>query len=139
MTGNITLSYKPDHGSWTLEAYVRNFTNAVVLANAVRAKLPAQVVYDWGGGLLWIVVPPAEDAQASVVRGALAALGCGGHATLIRASAEVRARVAVFQPSSPTVLALSRRLKASYDPNNIFNRARLGHDGLGHDGLGGGL
>jgi iron complex outermembrane receptor protein len=36
MTGNATLTYKPDRGGWELEAYVRNFTDKVVLANAAQ-------------------------------------------------------------------------------------------------------
>jgi glycolate oxidase FAD binding subunit len=27
-----------------------------------------QVIYDWGGGLIWAAVPPASDAQAARVR-----------------------------------------------------------------------
>ncbi len=100
--------------------------SAVAVAEGVRARLPdVVVVYDWAGGLLWLAVPPAEDGQAAMVRTALATAGGGGHATLIRASAEVRARVAVFQPPSPTLVTLSQRVKESYDPGNIFNRNRI--------------
>lgn len=34
MTGNIQLTYKPAYGGWQVEAYVRNFTNKLVLAHA---------------------------------------------------------------------------------------------------------
>ena len=36
LTGNISVTYKPDHGGWKLEAYVRNVTDKVVFANATQ-------------------------------------------------------------------------------------------------------
>src|SRR5262249_52978704 len=38
----------------------------------------AEVLYDWAGGLVWALLPPADDGGASAVRRAVAA--CGGHA-----------------------------------------------------------
>ena len=81
--------------------------------------------FDWGGGLLWLALDPtAADAGAAVVRGALAASG-GGHATLVRASAAIRAAVPVFEPAAPALEALSRRVKASFDPRHILNPGRM--------------
>ena len=56
----------------------------------------AQMFYDWAGGLIWIAPLPADDGGAAMVRHAVAALG--GHATLVRAPAAVRAAVDVFEP-----------------------------------------
>ena len=42
------------------------------------------VIYDWGGGLIWAALPPKPDAQAALVRQRVNAVG--GHATLLRAS-----------------------------------------------------
>jgi glycolate oxidase FAD binding subunit len=50
---------------------------------------------------------------------------CGGHATLIRASAEIRSRIAVFQPQEKGVAALNRRVKQGFDPANILNPGRM--------------
>jgi glycolate oxidase FAD binding subunit len=36
--------------------------------------------------------------------------------------------VDVFQPQAPGVAALSRRIKASFDPRNILNRGRMTRD-----------
>ena len=49
----------------------------------------------------------------------------GGHATLIRANDQVRATVDVFQPQPDGLAALSRRIKASFDPKDILNRGRM--------------
>src|SRR3954447_24956792 len=48
--------------------------------------------YDWAGGLIWAALPATDDGGAAQVRAALK----GGHATLIRAPAAMRAAVPVF-------------------------------------------
>jgi glycolate oxidase FAD binding subunit len=78
--------------------------------------------YDWAGGLLWLALPDSADAGATLVRGVLAA---GGHVTLIRASAQQRARVPVFQPQPPALAALTDRVKTSFDPLRILNPGRM--------------
>jgi glycolate oxidase FAD binding subunit len=78
--------------------------------------------YDWGGGLVWITTAPTEAAAASL-RQALAQ--ARGHATLMRASEELRARVAVFQPPSDLELKLARGVKASFDPGGVLNFGRM--------------
>jgi glycolate oxidase FAD binding subunit len=82
--------------------------------------------YDWGGGLVWLASEPTEEA-AAVVRAALAPLG--GHATLVRAPDDLRARVAVFEPLSPPLARLTRGVKASFDPDGVFNFGRM-HVGM---------
>jgi glycolate oxidase FAD binding subunit len=82
-----------------------------------------EVTYDWGGGLIWAALPPAADAHARALRQRLDAVG--GHATLIRASDEVRAAVDVFHPQPNGLAALEQRVKRSFDPRNILNRGRL--------------
>ena len=79
--------------------------------------------YDWAGGLIWLRLETAPDAYAAVVRSAVDA--SGGHATLIRASAETRATVDVFHPQPAALAALTRRVKASFDPAHILERGRM--------------
>jgi glycolate oxidase FAD binding subunit len=81
------------------------------------------VIYDWGGGLIWAALPPKGDAHAPVVRRRADALG--GHAVLIRAAEDVRGSVDVFHPQPPGIAALSERVRASFDPKSILNRGRL--------------
>jgi glycolate oxidase FAD binding subunit len=79
--------------------------------------------YDWSGGLVWLEVEPTADAGAADIRRVVATYG--GHATLFRAEAGVRAAVDVFQPLSPSVLALSSRLKTALDPAGILGPGRM--------------
>ncbi|MBN2906565.1 MAG: FAD-binding protein [Rhodobacteraceae bacterium] len=86
----------------------------------VVAALEAEgVVYDWGGGLIWARVAAGRD-----IRPALA--GIAGHATLIRASAETRTKVAVFAPEPAPLAAIARGLRAQFDPRGILNPGLMG-------------
>jgi glycolate oxidase FAD binding subunit len=93
------------------------------LGQALARESGGDVIYDWGGGLLWAALPPKPDAQASLVRQRVEA--AGGHATLIRAPDEVRRHIDVFQPQAAGVAALGDRVRASFDPRNILNRGRM--------------
>jgi len=83
----------------------------------------AQMFYDWGGGLVWVAMPFENEPDAGSIRRAVAEIG--GHATLVRAPASVRATVEVFQPEVPAVAALTRRVKESFDPKRVLNPGRL--------------
>ncbi|MEO1460189.1 MAG: hypothetical protein AAFV49_21840, partial [Pseudomonadota bacterium] len=96
-------------------------------APAVAARLGdeagADCLFDWGGGLVWAAVPEAADAHAPALRAAVAATG--GHATLVRAPAAVRAAVPVFQPEAARLADLSRALRARFDPAGVLNPGRM--------------
>ncbi|MGE4218072.1 MAG: glycolate oxidase subunit GlcE [Alphaproteobacteria bacterium] len=96
------------------------------LAAALTAGLNAEAFLDWGGGLVWLAVDAPADAAHRAVRTAVAAVG--GHATLIRADASIRAAVPVFEPQPEGLAALSRRVKESFDPRGILNPGRI-YDG----------
>jgi len=100
-------------------------TDGARVVAAIRDRRPdAQALYDWSGGLVWLSLDAAgsDDGAHVVVRAALGS----GHATLVRAPDAVRARVPVFQPRPPALVALSHRVKESFDPTGIFSRGRLG-------------
>ncbi|WP_230531226.1 glycolate oxidase subunit GlcE [Microvirga roseola] len=89
----------------------------------VAQSLDAQWFYDWGGGLLWISTPLEGDAGASALREATREFG--GHATLVRAPAEIRSAVDVFEPQADALMTLTRGIKTSFDPNGILNPGRM--------------
>ncbi|MEM7722694.1 MAG: FAD-binding protein [Pseudomonadota bacterium] len=84
----------------------------------VAARTGGEVMYDWGGGLVWALVPTGTDVRARL--GSFA-----GHATLIRASQDTRRRFAVFQPEAPGVAAISAGLRAKFDPRGILNHGLM--------------
>jgi glycolate dehydrogenase FAD-binding subunit len=92
---------------------------------ALSEQTEAEVMYDWAGGLIWAAVPATDDARASLVRATVAEEGGGGHATLIRAPAAVRASVAVFEPESAALAALTKRVRESFDPKGVLNAGRM--------------
>jgi glycolate oxidase FAD binding subunit len=91
----------------------------------IKAQQPsAKAFYDWSGGLIWLALPSSADADHSIVRSALGSMG--GHATLIRAAANVRSSVPVFHPQPTALAALASRVKESFDPKGLFNPGRMG-------------
>lgn len=93
------------------------------LVAALRLQAGVDAFYDWQGGLVWLRME--ADAEADTLRKTLRALG-GGHATLVRATADMRNAEAVFEPSEPALAALTNRLKHQFDPEMILNPGRMG-------------
>ena len=73
-----------------------------------------QLMYDWGGGLIWALVPESTD-----LRGRLGA--CDGHATLVRGTGQAK-----FQPEPAAMQALSDGLRMRFDPKGILNAGLMG-------------
>lgn len=90
---------------------------------ALARDSQGEVIYDWGGGLIWAALPPVVDANAGVLRKRVEAIG--GHAMLIRAPEHTRSAVDVFHPQPAGVAALNARVKQSFDPKHILNRGRM--------------
>ena len=94
------------------------------LVRRVRDELGgAEAFYDWGGGLVWLGVAAEADCGAALVHAAVREVG--GHAALVRAPESVRASVPVFGPLDGPLDALTRRVKASFDPNGVLNPGRM--------------
>lgn len=87
-----------------------------VKSTAPAITLPGTQLIEWNGALRWL----RTDASASDVRAA--AQEAGGHATLFRHG---KSEDGVFHPLSPTLAAIHRRLKKTFDPAGILNADRL--------------
>jgi glycolate oxidase FAD binding subunit len=100
-------------------------STAPAKGHAIAAAITpaAQMFYDWAGGLIWVAMPFADEPDAASIRGAVASLG--GHATLVRAPASLRASVDVFEPQDAGLRALSKRVKEGFDPNGVLNPGRM--------------
>ncbi|NPV21800.1 FAD-binding protein [Bradyrhizobium aeschynomenes] len=110
-------------GAWTVWRIVCPPVSGGALGQALARQTGGEVIYDWGGGLIWAALPPQADASAGVVR--KLADAAGGHAMLLRAWDEMRLAVDVFHPQPPGVAALEERVRVSFDPKAILNRGRI--------------
>ena len=82
-------------------------------------NLHGEQLVEWGGAQRWVTTPlPAAQVRE-------AAAQVGGHATLFRS---LDKSVGVFAPLSAPLLRIHRALKASFDPQGLFNPGRLYQD-----------
>lgn len=80
-------------------------------APALVARAGAEaVLYDWGGGLVWLRMEPGVDLRARL--GAFQ-----GHATRVRGAGATPA----FPPEPAPVAAISAGLRTKFDPKGLFN------------------
>jgi glycolate oxidase FAD binding subunit len=110
-------------GEWPVWRIVCPPASGGAFGQQLASDTGGEVLYDWGGGLIWAALPPVADAHAALLRGRAEAVG--GHATLIRAPEVTRQQIDVFHPPQSGVAALMRRVKHSFDPKDILNRGRL--------------
>ncbi len=79
-------------------------------AELVARLDPDVVQYDWGGGLIWVVLPSDVDARARL--GAF-----DGHATLIRG-----ADFPMRHPETGPLARLTAAVTAKFDPRGVLNK-----------------
>jgi glycolate oxidase FAD binding subunit len=85
----------------------------------VPLDLPGRQLIEWGGALRWL----KSDAPVDAIR--LLARQVGGHATLFRADDKLKREAGVFMPLDPVLARIHKNLKATFDPQGIFNRGRM--------------
>jgi glycolate oxidase FAD binding subunit len=119
----VPLGATAEQAIWRVS--VRPSAGAAVV-RALREAFDASVFLDWGGGLVWVAGPAQAGAHAAVEAGARAG---GGTWMLLRAPEPLRAAVAVIPPEPAALAAISRRVKAAFDPRGILNPGRM-HAGL---------
>lgn len=99
---------------------------AGLIAALQSGGLTPQVIADWSGGLLWLLVDASAQA-GGLIRAELNRVAGKelGHATLIRPGT-ADADIARFHPQSPALETLSRGLRAKFDPRGILNTGMMG-------------
>jgi len=75
---------------------------------------------DWAGGVIWLAAAPGEAARIRKL-----AADAKGQAMLLRASSQSRALHGLYAAQPPALAALSRAVKAAFDPLSLFNPNRL--------------
>ena len=99
---------------------VRPSAGAAVLDALTAAGLRGFL--DWGGGLVWLAGPASTATHDSVAAAATAAHGTW---TLFRSPEPLAAAVAVIPPEPGALAAITRQVKAAFDPRGILNPGRL--------------
>lgn len=80
--------------------------------------LEGDCLVDWGGAQRWCRTSlPAEEIRRRAARSS-------GHATLFKGSVDCGR----FQPLSPALEGIQRRIKEAFDPRGVFNRCRMNPD-----------
>jgi glycolate oxidase FAD binding subunit len=90
-----------------------------VPATAAPLKLSGEQLLEWGGAQRWI----CTSAPAATLRDAAAAVG--GHAVLFRSHDK---SPGTFAPLAAPLDRIQRDLKRAFDPEGVFNPARLWPD-----------
>jgi len=102
----FTAERLPDDVLWRLSVP----QTAPVLA------LPSQPLIDWHGALRWVWAPLAAQVELQAV-----AREAGGRASVFVAPGGSAGAANALRPDSEVLQAISQRLKASFDPQGIFN------------------
>ncbi len=119
--GNVTAFVGGNAPVWKLS--LPPSTAVSTVQEIINGQAGADYFLDWAGGLAWVRLPNGlEDGGAALVRDAV---GEKGHATLIRGDQELRERIDPFQPMTPAIAKITRRIKEGFDPQNILNPGRM--------------
>lgn len=105
----------PEPPLWRLSLPLRHALSAI----APLLTFGGQYLADWGGGLIWLALMGHE---AEIRQQATSA---GGHATLVRAPANIRAHIPPLHPQPAAIEALSRRVRRAFDPLGVFETNRF--------------
>jgi glycolate oxidase FAD binding subunit len=125
--GDVTVRTNPDRvaarWTWVRDAEMFKGTSGDIWRISVKPSdgshvaeaLPgADMLFDWGGGLVWAEATPGTDVRA--------ALGdLPGHATIMRASEETRKTLGAFQPENDVLKTITAGIRTKFDPRGILN------------------
>ncbi len=81
-----------------------------LMAEALRRLGAEKVIFDWAGGLLWVLASKGSPLRPAIK---------SGHATLIRGEGQT------FPPEPAPIAALSAALRQKFDPRSLLNPGRM--------------
>ena len=111
-------------GAWPVWRIVCPPAAGGALGQQLARDTGGDVIYDWGGGLIWAALPPKPDAQAALVRAARRGCRRPRHADPGHRTGSIQCR-RIPSASRADWLQLSERVRHSFDPKTILNRGRL--------------
>ncbi len=88
----------------------------IVLPTGARPSLPGEIMADWSGGQWWV----CSDAPPEKIRGPVSEVS--GHAIMFRGGDRTGD---VFPPLPPPMASLQARIRAAFDPEEIFNPGKI--------------
>jgi glycolate oxidase FAD binding subunit len=112
----VPLGVAAGEGVWRLSLRPSAGPRALAMLEAAGLR----GFLDWGGGLVWAAGPATEASHRAVMDA-----GTGGVFWTVRAPAPLRAALPVVPPEPPALAALTRRVKAAFDPKGILGPGRI--------------
>ena len=88
------------------------------LPSVAPAQELGPTLIEWGGAQRWLRAGDPRMLRAAAAR-------AGGHATLFRGGAALKASAGVFQPLAVPLARIHRHLKQGFDPQAVFNPGRM--------------
>jgi glycolate oxidase FAD binding subunit len=98
-------------------------SDAPALVAALDREYHVKTLYDWAGGLVWLLLREPAGIGATAIRALVDR--AGGHATLMRAAGGAAVTFPAFHPEKPAVAAISAELRRCFDPFGILNPGRM--------------
>jgi len=95
---------------WRISVKPTDAVDLILVLGATRT------LCDWGGGLIWALMPAGSDVRSRMT--------VPGHATLVRGGE--RASLPRFHPEPAPLAAISAGLRAQFDPKGILNPGLMG-------------
>lgn len=118
---------KPFHGKsgeiWRLS--VKPSDGPKIIAE-LQKSIDLEVMYDWGGGLVWLAIDPSSSNSSELIRNTVQRFG--GHSTIIKPAKGQPLSAQAFQPEPARIAELSSNLRRQFDPAGILNPGLMASD-----------
>ena len=114
----VPLQVAPEERLWRISLPP---STCIGLVNGLRLASKPRIFYDWGGGLVWCVLPEIYPAKGLH----RAAKDAGGHARIFRSGDGPTGEPYAFPPLDSVKMKLHQNLKEAFDPERVLNPGRM--------------